>query len=57
MLSSGPIMKEGKHGMPVLGMGGLFFRAHDPDALNAWYRTIRGTNPERPASNEEERAA
>lgn len=25
--------------------------------LNAWYRTIRGTNPERPASNEEERAA
>lgn len=24
--------------MPVLGIGGLFFRAHDPDALNAWYR-------------------
>jgi|TARA_A100001391_G_scaffold110906_1_gene74352 predicted enzyme related to lactoylglutathione lyase len=42
MLSSGPIMKEGKHGMPVLGMGGLFFRAHDPDALNAWYRTHLG---------------
>ncbi|QDZ06611.1 VOC family protein [Sphingomonas panacisoli] len=24
--------------MPVLGMGGFFFRANDPDALNAWYR-------------------
>lgn len=24
--------------MPVVGMGGLFFRANDPDALNAWYR-------------------
>ena len=24
--------------MPVLGMGGYFFRANDPDALNAWYR-------------------
>src|ERR1044072_3055755 len=28
--------------MPVLGMGGLFFRAKDPDALNAWYRDARG---------------
>lgn len=24
--------------MPVIGMGGLFFRAKDPDALSAWYR-------------------
>ncbi len=24
--------------MPVLGIGGLFFRARDPDALNTWYR-------------------
>ena len=24
--------------MPVLGIGGLFFRARDPDALAAWYR-------------------
>lgn len=24
--------------MGVLGMGGFFFRAKDPDALNAWYR-------------------
>ena len=24
--------------MPVLGIGGLFFRAQNPDALNAWYR-------------------
>lgn len=24
--------------MPVLGIGGLFFRARDPDALNSWYR-------------------
>ncbi len=24
--------------MGVTGIGGLFFRAHDPDALVAWYR-------------------
>lgn len=24
--------------MPVVGIGGLFFRAKDPDALNTWYR-------------------
>lgn len=29
---------EGK----VLGIGGLFFRARDPDALNAWYRDELG---------------
>jgi predicted enzyme related to lactoylglutathione lyase len=28
--------------MAVLGMGGLFFRARDPDALNAWYREWLG---------------
>ncbi len=28
--------------MPVLGMGGLFFRSRDPDALAAWYRTHLG---------------
>jgi predicted enzyme related to lactoylglutathione lyase len=28
--------------MPVLGIGGLFFRATDPDALNAWYRDHLG---------------
>jgi predicted enzyme related to lactoylglutathione lyase len=28
--------------MPVLGMGGLFFRARDPEALNAWYREHLG---------------
>lgn len=28
--------------MPVLGLGGLFFRASDPDALNSWYRTHLG---------------
>jgi len=26
--------------MGVLGIGGLFFRAKDPDALNAWYRDM-----------------
>lgn len=25
--------------MGVTGFGGLFFRSHDPDALNDWYRT------------------
>lgn len=28
--------------MPVLGIGGLFFRAVDPDALSAWYREHLG---------------
>ncbi len=28
--------------MPVLGIGGLFFRARDPDALNTWYRDHLG---------------
>ncbi|HEX8442903.1 MAG TPA: VOC family protein [Allosphingosinicella sp.] len=28
--------------MPVLGMGGLFFRSRDPDALNAWYKQHLG---------------
>jgi catechol 2,3-dioxygenase-like lactoylglutathione lyase family enzyme len=28
--------------MPVLGIGGLFFRARDPEALAAWYRDRLG---------------
>lgn len=28
--------------MPVLGMGGLFFRAQDPDTLSEWYREHLG---------------
>jgi len=28
--------------MPVLGIGGLFFRARDPEALSAWYREHLG---------------
>jgi predicted enzyme related to lactoylglutathione lyase len=28
--------------MPVLGVGGIFFRASDPDALSAWYREHLG---------------
>lgn len=28
--------------MPVLGIGGLFFRARDPDALSAWYKAHLG---------------
>lgn len=28
--------------MPVLAIGGLFFRAGDPDALSAWYREHLG---------------
>jgi predicted enzyme related to lactoylglutathione lyase len=28
--------------MPVLGMGGLFFRARDPQALSAWYKERLG---------------
>ncbi|MGD9737993.1 MAG: VOC family protein [Bauldia sp.] len=29
----------------VLGIGGLFFRARDPAALSAWYRTMLGIGP------------
>ena len=28
--------------MPVLGIGGLFFRARHPDALSAWYKQHLG---------------
>ncbi len=28
--------------MPVLGVGGFFFRAQHPDALSAWYREHLG---------------
>ncbi|MEQ1725518.1 MAG: VOC family protein [Sphingopyxis sp.] len=28
--------------MAVLGMGGLFFRSRDPDALSAWYKEWLG---------------
>lgn len=28
--------------MPVLGIGGLFFRSNDPDALSVWYKTHLG---------------
>lgn len=28
--------------MPVQGMGGLFFRAHDPEALAEWYKAHLG---------------
>ena len=33
-------MTDGKG--KVLGIGGVFFRAHDPDALTAWYRDMLG---------------
>ena len=29
----------------VLGIGGVFFRARDPQALAAWYETYLGINP------------
>ena len=29
----------------VLGIGGLFFRAHDPKSLAEWYRTHLGVTP------------
>jgi predicted enzyme related to lactoylglutathione lyase len=32
----------GATNMPVHGIGGLFFRAKDPDALSAWYREYLG---------------
>ncbi len=32
--------------MTVTGIGGVFFRATDPKALDAWYRTHFGVMPE-----------
>jgi len=29
----------------VLGIGGLFFRSHDPDALATWYQVHLGIDP------------
>ncbi|GGF94325.1 glyoxalase [Rhodococcoides trifolii] len=34
--------------MPVLGMGGFFFRAKDPGALSAWYHQHLGIGPTSP---------
>jgi glyoxylase I family protein len=31
-------------GYSVMGIGGLFFRARDPEALKAWYHTYFGMN-------------
>jgi hypothetical protein len=31
--------------MPVLGVGGIFFRAHDPETLTTWYREHLGIGP------------
>jgi catechol 2,3-dioxygenase-like lactoylglutathione lyase family enzyme len=31
--------------MPVKGIGGLFFRARDPEALSAWYKDHLGVGP------------
>lgn len=44
--------------MPVIGMGGYFFRAKDPEALKAWYREHlgvgggEGTDPATGEANE-----
>ncbi len=40
--------------MPVLGIGGLFFRAREPDRLNAWYREHLGVGAGCNASGEGE---
>ena len=32
--------------MAVTGIGGIFFRAKDPDALRRWYRTTLGVGSE-----------
>ena len=32
--------------MAVTGIGGMFFRAEDPDALRRWYRETLGVAPE-----------
>ncbi|UZK68198.1 VOC family protein [Sphingomonas sp. S1-29] len=42
--------------MPVLGIGGFFFRAGDPDALGEWYREHLGVGPGCAAEGEGEPA-
>ncbi len=32
--------------MSAVGIGGVFFRAHDPEGLQAWYRTHLGVGGE-----------
>jgi predicted enzyme related to lactoylglutathione lyase len=39
--------------VPVLGVGGIFFRAQDPDTLNAWYREHLGVGAGCAAENTE----
>jgi len=34
--------------MATVGIGGVFFRANNPDALMAWYRTHLGVAPDDP---------
>ena len=37
----------------VTGIGGFFFRAHDPDAIAAWYRDNLGIDPVPMAAGEQ----
>jgi glyoxylase I family protein len=36
---------EAETSMSAVGIGGVFFRANDPDALQAWYRQHLGIAP------------
>src|ERR1700753_4058236 len=36
---------RGRADMPVTGIGGVFFRAKDPEALRDWYRERLGVVP------------
>jgi predicted enzyme related to lactoylglutathione lyase len=37
---------EGAAGGGVTGLGGVFFRARDPDGLKAWYERVLGVPAE-----------
>jgi predicted enzyme related to lactoylglutathione lyase len=40
-----PHIRGGRLDMAVKGIGGIFFRAGDPDGVAAWYRTHLGIGP------------
>jgi catechol 2,3-dioxygenase-like lactoylglutathione lyase family enzyme len=42
--SSSAVADETPHPGHITGVGGIFFKSRDPDALAAWYRDVLGLN-------------
>jgi glyoxylase I family protein len=43
--AAGPAIGKGAEMEKVMGLGGLFFRAHDPAVLERWYQQHLGISP------------